>query len=411
MTIMTHNEFVIKISKINPDIEIIGKYTKAIERVKVRCRKCGNIWTPKAYSLTQGKGCPHCSAIKGAKINHGKTGVKSKDDFIKQLKTIDDLIEVCGEYQNTHTNISCRCLRCGYTWSPKPYSLLQGHGCPKCAKSGTSFMEQFLLLSFRSALGNHEVLSRDRTTIGMELDIYIPKLKIAIEPGNWNLHKKNLSRDKEKRVRCSNLGITLYTIYDVYPVNTPPPFESNCITYSFDLNKADHKIIQKLVRQLFDIFSITKNITDEEFKDIEEYAYNSAKSLTHEEFIKRIQILHPTIKVLGKYQNTNKRILVKCENCGYEWDAVPASLLSGDGCRKCGTIKAHSNFIKSQENFISEVKKVNPDVEILGTYTGRHNPVLTRCKICGYTWRPQASSLLRGSSHKGSNSIHKNLKS
>ena len=50
---------------------------------------------------------------------------------------------------------------------------------------------------------------------------------------------------------------------------------------------------------------------------------------------------------------------------------------------------------------------INPDVEIIGNYTGRHNRILARCRICGYKWEPRASSLLRGSNHKGWKTLHK----
>ena len=407
--IMTHDEFVKRISKIHPDIEVIGHYTKSTERIKVRCRICGKVWEPKAYSLSSGKGCPHCSALKGSINNHGSTGLKNQETFIEQLNSVDKTIEVVGRYENTHTDIACRCLRCGHTWTAKPYSLLQGHGCPRCAKSGTSFMEQFILLSLCHALGKEKVVSRDRKAIGMELDIYIPAFNFAVEPGNWNLHKSHITRDKIKREKCKEAGISLYTIYDVYPSNTEPPFSSNCIVYDFDLNKADHHFIQELVYKLFEKIGISKVFSDEEFKDIELQAYARSKALTHEEFIERAHQIHPDIEILGHYYNTNKRIKVKCKKCGFEWEAVPANLLAGDGCRKCGSIKAHSKFIKDQEEFIMEVKKVNPDVEILGTYLGRHKPILTRCRICGYVWEPRASSLLRGSSHKNAKAMHNRI--
>ena len=55
-------------------------------------------------------------------------------------------------------------------------------------------MEQFIRLSFINALSEKDVISRDRKLIGMEIDILIPKLRIAIEPGNWFLHKKSIKR-------------------------------------------------------------------------------------------------------------------------------------------------------------------------------------------------------------------------
>lgn len=82
----THEQFVEELSIINPDILVIGKYTRAVDCVDVMCKRCGMQWSPKAYSLTQGKSCPHCSAIKGSKNNKGKTGLKSTQQFIEDLK-------------------------------------------------------------------------------------------------------------------------------------------------------------------------------------------------------------------------------------------------------------------------------------------------------------------------------------
>ena len=406
---LSHTEFVDRINKILPNIEIVGAYTKATDRVQVRCKVCGKEWSPKAYSLSQGKGCPHCSAINGAKVSSGKTRLKTESEFRQQLLESDNTIVVLDDYVNTHTPVKCKCLRCGNIWTARPYSLLQGHGCPRCVKSGTSFMEQFILECFRFALGKEKVLSRDRTAIGMELDIYIPSLKVAIEPGNWNLHKRNIDRDYQKRYKSIEQGITLYTIYDMFPSETKPPFCSNCITFDFDLNKADHKYLRELVYDLFEELNINKSFSDVELEEIERLSKEASKCMTTDEFVSRMEAVNPDIQIMGSYETSNKRINVRCKQCGYEWAAVPSSLLSGDGCRKCGTIKAHEKFLKSHDDFVRSVNKINPNVEVVGQYMGRHNPVHARCKICGYEWDPIASSLLRGSSHKGAIKMHRDI--
>ena len=65
------------------------------------------------------------------------------------------------------------------------------------------------------------------------------------------------------------------------------------------------------------------------------------------------------------------------------------------------------NFL-SLLQYEEQVRKANPDIEIIGTYTGRHNPIQAKCRICGHIWSPRASSLLRGSNHKGWKTIHMN---
>lgn len=405
----THEEFIKELYKISPDIEVIGTYTRAVDRIAVKCKVCGRTWEPRAYYLTQGNGCAHCSALRGAKVNKGKTGQKTHAQFVEEMKRVHPSIIVVGEYANTHDNIECECSICSHQWTAKPYSLLQGHGCPRCVKSGTSFMEQFIRLSFVRALGENAVLSRDRTAIGMELDIYIPSMSIAIEPGNWYLHKKYLQKDVLKREKCAASGIRLFTIYDKCAKDAVVPFTNDCFAFVDDLNKTDRSIIQKLVGDLFATIGLAHSFTDKEWKDIETEAYNCAKAKTHGDFIKEMSALHPSITVIGQYQNANKRIRVQCERCNREWDAVPASLLSGDGCRKCGTKAAHQQFVKGQHVFEEQVRSVNPTIQILGEYVGRHSRVHAKCLVCGFEWYPVAASLLRGSSHKGWQAMHKEL--
>ncbi len=403
----THEQFINEIKIRNNKVEIIGKYNGAHDYIKVKCKRCGNEWEAKAYSLLSGRACPKCKTIRGVKNNKGKTKKKTHEEFVKELNRINNLIQVKSKYISHHDSIECVCKRCGNKWETKAYSLLQGHGCPRCAKSGTSFMEQFIRLSFIKALSEKDVVSRDRKIIGMELDIVIPKLKIAFEPGNWQLHKKVLERDREKRLKCSKKGIKLITIYDKFPKNEVPPFDINCIVNENDYNKADRSEIKELINKLFSICKLKNNFSENDWNEIEKQSYLLSKAKTHEDFKKEMAIIHPNIKIIGKYKNANKRILVKCNLCGYEWNGVPANMISGDGCRRCGTKKAHKKVMKDTKWIKKELEKINSDVEIVGQYNGRHNRIKAKCKICGYEWNPIVSSLLRGSNHKGSKTIHK----
>lgn len=93
-------QFCEEIKIIHPSIKVVGMYTKAAEPILVECLDCGKQWSPKAYSLLSGKGCPHCSAIKGAHNNIGKTGLKNQDTFIEQMKSKHPNISVLGIIQS-----------------------------------------------------------------------------------------------------------------------------------------------------------------------------------------------------------------------------------------------------------------------------------------------------------------------
>jgi len=391
----TPESFEEKVHQVNPDVELLSPFTKSTEIIEAKCKKCGYKWISKAYKLLQSKGCPKCSHILGAKNNQGKTGLKSREKFVEQLSQVDASIKLIGEYTNTHTNAQFKCDRCNHIWIAKPYALLQGHGCPRCAKSGTSFMEQLILACFREVLGDGEVLSRDKSLIGMELDIFIPKYNLAIEPGNWFLHQRSIKRDEQKRIRCKDKNVRLITIYDKFPEDSVPPFSDYCYVYSDDLNIVDHSIIHNLIYDLFSECGIDKHFSNSEWTRLEEAAYDNSKALTHDEFVKKLASVRSDIEVIGRYENANRRIEVKCKNCGYTWLGVPANMLSGDGCKKCGARRRGDKARKTQEDFEKELSELIPTVKVIGKYISRHKPILVKCMKCGKTWTTTPGSLLR----------------
>ena len=58
-------------------------------------------------------------------------------------------------------------------------------------------------------------------------------------------------------------------------------------------------------------------------------------SLSHEQYMKRLQDINPYIIPLDKYTIGSVKIMHKCLVCGYEWLVVPFSILSGSGCPQC----------------------------------------------------------------------------
>lgn len=112
-----------EISKINPNIEIIGKYTNNHNKIKCRCKIDGYEWQMTPTALLKGRGCPKCSNKKY------RTDKEFKLDVFETNKDI----EILDNFINMATKIQCKCKICEYQWSVKPYSLLIGYGCPKCA--------------------------------------------------------------------------------------------------------------------------------------------------------------------------------------------------------------------------------------------------------------------------------------
>jgi hypothetical protein len=63
----TQQDFIVQMQDVNNNIEVVGEYCGAHERVEVRCLLCGHIWRPQASSLVSGFGCPMCASSHGEK--------------------------------------------------------------------------------------------------------------------------------------------------------------------------------------------------------------------------------------------------------------------------------------------------------------------------------------------------------
>lgn len=124
----SHEKFVKELHDINADIQVVGEYIKAQEKIECVCKICNHTWYPFAYSLLQGQGCPKCGVVKRTEKRK-----KSYDDFIKELNEINKNIIVIGKYVDYNTKIKCECKVCGNIWLPTPKALLRGSGCPICA--------------------------------------------------------------------------------------------------------------------------------------------------------------------------------------------------------------------------------------------------------------------------------------
>lgn len=122
--IMSHEDFVLRMKEINPNIEVIGKYTLSHQKIKVKCKKCNHIWNPASGSLLSGFGCPKCKKSKGEEtiINilnkydiqyeyqkrysnlRGVGNLPLSYDFY--LPEYNTLIEYQGQFHDGTTNLS-----------------------------------------------------------------------------------------------------------------------------------------------------------------------------------------------------------------------------------------------------------------------------------------------------------------
>lgn len=96
------------------------------------------------------------------------------------------------------------------------------------------------------------------------------------------------------------------------------------------------------------------------------------------------------------YVNSQTKVKCKCNVCGYEWFAMPYSLLSGHGCRKCYDKRNSIKRTHTLEEVNNKIHTNGVNVTIIDNFSNMKNKCLVKCDICGHEWKTVPSDLCRG---------------
>ena len=130
----THEAFVEQVRAINPNIEILNRYENTNTKIHCRCKIDGYEWKTTVSSILRSCKCKKCLGIE----------TKTKDEFFKIMKSMHPNIKIEGKYINHQSKLDCQCLLDGYRWSTTGHSLMQGHGCKKCAGTLKKTQEEYI---------------------------------------------------------------------------------------------------------------------------------------------------------------------------------------------------------------------------------------------------------------------------
>ena len=131
----THEQFMKDFHEKNiyaKDIEILGKYNGAREKIDCECLIDGYQWSPLAGNLLSNHGCPECAIRK-----RNESNTKTHEQFIKEFYKKNPYaknIKIKSDYNGIEERMYCECKVCSHEWSPTADSLLNSkRGCPICA--------------------------------------------------------------------------------------------------------------------------------------------------------------------------------------------------------------------------------------------------------------------------------------
>ena len=174
--IKSNEKFVQDIHTISPNITILSTYKNSTSKIKCKCSICKNEWGTVASNLISGKGCPICGLKK-----RSLSLTKTHNNFINEMNSTNNSIEIISEYINTHTPIKCRCLNDGYVWEATPANLLKGTGCPICSSSHGEQVISSILDNMSIKYFPQFKFDDCKNIRPLPFDFYLPDFNICIE--------------------------------------------------------------------------------------------------------------------------------------------------------------------------------------------------------------------------------------
>lgn len=206
----------------NGEYELISEYTGTKNRITLRHKPCGHEYSRKANEfLNEGAGlCPICNKRQG----HSTRSLKEEDipEYLKE-HVGDKYTYVSGYVKLSDTNTILRCNECGNEFKAS-ISRVTGkrkRGCPICANNrrGGKVKETYLetviqddysednkeslmvdqIVDYISEIYNGEIIRNYKDK--MELDVYIPELKIGFEYNGIYWHSDKIIKDKNYHLK------------------------------------------------------------------------------------------------------------------------------------------------------------------------------------------------------------------
>lgn len=220
-----------EIQEKHPLLTIISNHYDKLgrrEQIEAQC-EYGHTWNTHYERLINGHYCPHC--FQNAKY--------TTQTFAGKLAGVTKTLRITGEYINSTTPIDTECLDCGNVWQPRPYTILQGGGCPACSRNNKFSKKALAWLAYTEAVDgvqiNHAKKQGEYRIPGTKYraDGYCPSTNTIYEfygdywhgnPAVFEPHDHNQHLDKtfgelyqktiERETEIRSLGYNLETMWE-----------------------------------------------------------------------------------------------------------------------------------------------------------------------------------------------------
>lgn len=406
---LTHEDFVKRLHKDNPKsslFEVISKYEGMQKKVTCKCKVCGTVWSPKANDLIWSQSsCPSCSG--NVFFTH--------DRFVKELNQKNPYasrIILLSSYHGMLKRIKCKCKECGHEWNPIASSLIQGTGCPACAKKRAAEMGGKVFKSIEKPQPRSHDWFVDRF---LEKNIHAQSIEIISEYQGVN---------KQITCKCKECGHVWNTLAEGLLQGTGCPkcthtstsFMEQFLFFAFCKVFGNENVISRdntAINKELDIY-----IPNEAFA-VEIGSWNWHKDCFEKDLMKLEQCKIKNIKMVIIFDSYRDKPIMNNSIWTYPLDLGSEknySTLKGivDKCLKLLNKSlsfsdtdwrgiAKNAYLASHrvnhEEFMEKLKKKNKhydEIIVLSKYEYAREKISCKCINCGHEWETAASELLKG---------------
>jgi len=337
------------------------------KRVWWKCNN-GHEWEAKIYSRSDGNKCPYCSSKKICGDNSLATFNPVLTLEWNVVKNGDLTPNDFAKYSRKKVWWICKN---GHEWEASITNRSHGNGCSYCSHR-TSEIELLVYSEMKYIFPKAE---HGYKIDGIECDIYIPEINLAIESDGWYWHKDKLQNDKEKNKKLNDLGIKPIRLREsVSEKKELCLINNNDIIYSY--KRFDIKNVIEIISQVAENilkFNINKDFNLKLKQYIEknalmnqDYFLKIKDRLPYPIFEKSLLFINPNLAsewhpikngVLTAdkvTQYSDKKVWWMCKKSGHEWEAKVYHRSKGASCPYCSGWYKKYRDVKMNVNEKSE---------------------------------------------------------
>lgn len=362
--------------------------------------KCGHDYEQSIVNRVNGGNCPYCSHQKllvgfndFATTNPEILGEwdYEKNDVLPSEIGVGSHKKIWWKCPFGHSYQSYPSNRCGSTHS----------GCPICAQENhTSFPEQALFFYIKKYYP--DAINSDRDAIGMELDIYVPSLKIAIEYDGKNWHKNN-RYELKKNEACKNNSILLMRIREEGLV-----LYDDCYCIVRMNVRSNDSLSEVISKVLFDIDNISDIDVDVDRDSAQIYSSyimtRKSQSLknTYPEIAKEWHPIKNGEITADMVAPMTNKMFWWLGRCGHEWlMSVQDRTDQNCGCPICSgkrIVSGINDLLTQHPTVCNEwYYEKNNEMGLFPDKVAPHSDKKAwwKCNTCGYIWQSKIDSRTR----------------